>query len=638
MMTVFRSLGPYEILQEIGRGGMATVYLAQREGTSRQVALKLVPAGKDREAHEALEAERGGATLQEQFSKISQYVPAVYETGDVDGYFFIAMEYLEGRNLSEVIAEGAVEPLRAANIAVQLCHFLEVAQEFQATIEGQPRHLLLHGDLKPRNIRVLDGDQIKILDFGIAKALSLSRKVTRNDFGSVAYLSPERLELGEIDEHADFWAVGVLLYEMLAGYQPFRARDTRLLEQRIRSLSPPAPLDSGCPPGLRAITAKLLAGERADRYRDARTIREDLESFVNSRDTQAEREGWLTRGQDEPATRRTHRPDTPDSVNGDEKDEAPTVRTSPAAAAPAALAAPVARAAAVPPRRRFFRTALFLLALFLVSHELWIALRAEQLKAEVPTLELDRVGRMWNQYDGLKAGSLRIGVIGLERALTSQTATLADRVIFNYRAPLPIVRVDQWRMAREALVHALVVNPDARQLRAALRYCDGQLHRINGETHKAHKQTPEALEEFSNAVSAFREAAELRPNWPDPFLGLTRTFTYGLEDVDRGADALKQAERFGYTATDRETALLADGYRLRAQTFVRTSRTVSGMPQELEYLNRATQAYRQAIDLYSKVLSFADVPRNLRASERELTHVEQRIGELSQLHSWPPLT
>ena len=103
-------------------------------------------------------------------------------------------------------------------------------------------------------------------------------------------------------------------------------------------------------------------------------------------------------------------------------------------------------------------------------------------------------------------------------------------------------------MAREALARVLAVNPDDRQLKGALRYCDGHLHRINGEARKAHKQDAEAQHEFTDAVSAFREAAELRPNWPDPFLGLMRTFIYGLEDVDRGADALKQAQRLGYTA------------------------------------------------------------------------------------------
>ena len=139
---------------------------------------------------------------------------------------------------------------------------------------------------------MLKGDEIKVLDFGIAKALSLSRKVTRNDFGSIAYLSPERLESGEIDAHADFWAVGVLLYEMVSGGQPFQAPDTRRLEQRIRSRRAAALLDGPCPVGLQAIAAKLLAGYAADRYGSATAIRDDLQCLESGRQTQAEREGW----------------------------------------------------------------------------------------------------------------------------------------------------------------------------------------------------------------------------------------------------------------------------------------------------------------------------------------------------------
>jgi hypothetical protein len=195
---------------------------------------------------------------------------------------------------------------------------------------------------------------------------------------------------------------------------------------------------------------------------------------------------------------------------------------------------------------------------------------------------------------------------------------------------VPTVREPQWQMAREALAHALAANPGNRELESAMRYCDGHLHRINGEARKARKQNLQAQHEFTGAVSAFREAAELRPGWPDPFLGLMRTFIYGLEDVDRGADALNQAQRLGYTAGDRETVQLADGYRSRGTTFARSARTVTGMPQEQEYLTRAAEAYRRAIDLYSKVLAYGDVPRSMRSSQRGLAQVEQRLAEMSR--------
>jgi eukaryotic-like serine/threonine-protein kinase len=621
MTTVFQRVrvGPYEIVHEIGRGGMAVVFVATDSRDGRRVALKLVPAGADRDAQEVLEAERWGARLQEQFCRISQNVPALYEHGTEGGYFYIAMEYLDGRNLSEILTAGALAPNRAVNIAIQLTHFLEAAHGFESTIDGRQLRSLLHGDLKPRNIRVLWPDKVKVLDFGIAKALSLSRKVTRNDFGSITYVSPERLESGEIDAYADYWAVGVLLYEMLSGVQPFRAPDTRRLELRIRSRRPPDPLGPPCPPALQAVVAKLLAGRPSDRYGDARAIREDLERVVSGRTTEAEREGWpidITQ-HDEPPTARTQPP--PQVEEATRRTLSPTH---------VILQAPEWHPMLQGrPGRRYVLGGLLLLAFFVIGHELMIASRAERLKADVPAVELDGIGDLWEKYDALGSRSLRLTTASLEQALTRRTVMLADRIISNYRTPSPTVRETQWKMAREALEQAQTANPNDAHLKAALRYCEGHLHRINGEARKAHNRNGEAQREFTEAVSAFREAAELRPAWPDPFLGLMRTFIYGLEDVDRGADALKQAQRLGYTAGERETVQLADGYRSRGLAFARAARTLNGTAAEQDYLSRSAEAYRQAIALYSKVPGYADAPRNLRAAQHGLEQVEQRRVE-----------
>ena len=320
-MTIFNRLGPYEIVREIGRGGMAMVFLATDTRTSREVALKLVPHGTDREAGEILEAEQWGAELQRQFSQISRHVPAVYEyRHDESGYFLVAMEYLDGENLSEVITRGPLQPEHAANVAMELCLFLECAHRFEAIISDRKLRSLVHGDLKPRNVRITSAGQVKVLDFGIAKALSLSRKVTRNDFGTMPYLSPERLDTGEVNELADLWAVGVMLYEMVRGSAPFWAQDTRRLEQLILARRPPPPLGEGCPVGLRAIVAKLLGATPAERYDSARNVREDLDRFKSGTPTQAEQEGWPGNAADEP-TRRTRPPV--------EVDEEKTRRTQP---------------------------------------------------------------------------------------------------------------------------------------------------------------------------------------------------------------------------------------------------------------------------------------------------------------------
>ena len=194
-------------------------------------------------------------------------------------------------------------------ITIQLCEFLEEADRFEMR-EGS-RQVLLHNDLKPRNIRLIAGDGIKVLDFGAAKALSLSRKVTRNDFGSTAYLSPECLESGDRDLHSDAWALGVLLYEMVRGRQPFRADDTRRLEQLILSRQPPESIDGYCPPGVEAIIAKLLAPYPADRYDSPAEIREDLVRVLDGEITKPSRRTRRRRDAPVPATSTVRRLDAP---------------------------------------------------------------------------------------------------------------------------------------------------------------------------------------------------------------------------------------------------------------------------------------------------------------------------------------
>lgn len=632
MATVFQRLGPFEILEEIGRGGMAVVFLATDTRHNRRVALKIVRIGSDREAREILEAERLGAQLQEQFSRVCRHVPALYEYGTEGPYFYIAMEYLEGQNLSDAISGGPMQPDRAVAVAIELCRVLELAHSFGPTIAGKVNRSLIHGDLKPRNVRITTDNQIKVLDFGIAKALSLSRKVTRNDFGSIAYLSPERLESCDIDAYADFWAVGVLLYEMVGGVQPFQAPDTRRLEKRILSRRSPEPLHGRCPVGLQAVVAKLLGPYPSDRYGTANAIREDLERFTSERQTEAERQGWPTRASDEPPTRRT-RPAV-------DIDEEATRRTSALAQDPtlvtfrqvdeAGMGAVVPAIPKTTPLRKWLlRAVLLILVLALVGNELRVAAAAGRLARTMPSQQLEGLAGAWSRYDALAQRSATgLGVMALKRSLTQQTLALAERLITTYRTPVPVVWEAQWTMAREALARAVTLAPGDARLKAALRYCEGHLHRINGEARKSRKQTLAAREELTQAVTAFREAAELRPDWPDPFLGLARTFIQGLEDVDRGADALNQARRRGYPPGERETTLLAEGHRTRGDTLARIARKLAGMPQEQEHLCRAVEAYRQALTLYGEVVSL-DVVNSIRVAQRAIKRLEERLAGLT---------
>jgi hypothetical protein len=651
MNTVFHRLGPYEVLHEIGRGGMALVVLAKDTRSEKNVALKLVPVGTSGEARDILEAEQLGAELQRQFSQISTHVPRVYEhLPNESGYFLVAMEYLDGENLSDVISRGAVPVNRAVTIALELCAFLEAAHTFSAVIDGHTRRSVVHGDLKPQNIRITSSGSVKVLDFGIAKALSLSRKVTRNDFGTRPYLSPERLEEdGDVNEFADLWAVGVMLYEMIRGVRPYDAPDTQRLERIIRSRQPAQPLTGHCPDALAAVVAKLLGPTPDVRYESAHAIRQDLERFINGRRTVAEEQGWPARARDAAATRRTTPAIEPPV-------DEPTRRTRPVVPPPlptAALRAPALRppalrppaslpgvqtsAAAAPPPRRtrkfLFRAAIALLGIIvfnMFANEFAVMSEARRVAGVASTRGLDELGDLWRAHAQLAGrSSLQFGTAGLERALVERTLRLADGIIGNYRMGLANVREAQWTSARNALRRAVPVAPGNSRLLAALRYSEGHLHRINGEAARQRNEDADAQRELGDAVALFREAAELRRDWPDPFLGLARVFIYGLDDVDRGASALEQAQQRGYSLTERETSLLADGYRARGTSFVRIARKLEGMPQETDYLTRALDAYQRALELYVQSNTMPKLTENIRGTQRQHDETQQRLDELA---------
>jgi len=624
MKTVFQQLGPYEIIQEIGHGMAGSVFLALDTRTGQRVALKRVPHGTDHDALEILAAERWGAELQKQLSQVSTHVPTVYEHGDHESGYYVAMEYLDGENLSTVISRGPIEPEQAAAFAIELCLFLEDAHRFKAVIADREFRSLVHGDLTPRNVRITSSQSVKVLDFGIAKALSLSRKVTRNDFGTLWYLSPERLESGVVDEYADFWAVGVMLFEMVRAVRPFQAEDTRRLERLILSRNGAPSLNGSCPSGLESIIAKLLAPTVADRYGSAQAIREDLERFTSGEVTEAEQEGWPNRSIDEAQTRRTQLPPNAD----DEKTRRTSTPADPSKTKAAVM--PAARRLAGKKIRRIAAVVILLVILGIGGNDIWVGVTAAKVAESVQTRDLEQLGPSWDRYDDLsRQAYLHFATTGLRRSLTQRSAVLADRVIANYRTSLPTVREAQWQAARDALARAVSAAPDDRQLRAALRYCEGHIHRINGEAKRSRRKLAEAERDLTEAVAAFREAAELRPGWPDPFLGLARTFIYGLQDLDRGADALRQAERNGYTPGERETVQLADGYRLRGDTLTRNARQLYGMPQESDYLDRAAEAYRQALNLYLSLKDFSSLGPTIRLVQRALDRVEQRISEMS---------
>ena len=308
------------------------------------------------------------------------------------------------------------------------------------------------------------------------------------------------------------------------------------------------------------------------------------------------------------------------------RSEAPTIQV-PAAAA---VKVPAVARIKVP---RWLRVGVVIGLLALFGNEACVFSEARDVASSAPMQDLAGLGTAWDQYDRLSAGSYLGVTRGLGLALKRQTEILADRVAANYRTPAPNVRETQWAAAAKALERALTFSPGDEDIRGTLRYAEGHLKRINGEADKSRKETASAQRNFSEAVSAFREAAALRKNWPDPFIGLARTFIFGLDDVDRGADAMTQAQKLGHMPSPRETAQLADGYAARSETLNRAASEVRDMPQEREFLTRAREACQKALELYATIPDFTDVPAHIRVTQRRLEVVERKLAELEG-RSW----
>ena len=309
------AIGRFEVRDFLGRGAIGDVLLSWDPREERLVALKVVRAAKT--DPEMLEAEKNGLSLQAQLAAVAPQVAAVYEQGEDGDFFWVAMEYVAGTDLSEVLARGAVPEARAVGIALELVSMLEICHEFSAEIGGRRIFGIVHGDIKPENIRLQDGDRVRVLDFGIAKHLSQTRRFTVNLFGSLPYTPPERLERGVVDRHSDLWAVGVVLAAMASGRRPFPGNTPEELEQAIRHGVPPLPLPAGCSAGLSHVVDKSLAFDVGRRYQTAAELKTDLAALRDGLPLPAaETDG--AGGGDLHATRRTIRPLSPEESHAAE--------------------------------------------------------------------------------------------------------------------------------------------------------------------------------------------------------------------------------------------------------------------------------------------------------------------------------
>ena len=254
----------YRIEALIGRGGMGAVYRAAEEGLGRKVALKVIApelAQDERFRERFLRESRIAASLDH------PHVIPIYQAGDEDGLLFLAMRYVEGSDLAKVVAEdGALEPKRAVDLLSQIAEALDAAHE-----KG-----LIHRDVKPSNVLIAESagrEHCYLGDFGLTKRTgSLSGvSVAGEIVGTLEYVAPEQITGNALDERADVYSLGCVLYECLTGQSPFpRATDVALLWAHVHEEpTPPCKARPDLPKELDTVLTRALAKEPGRRYRSA---------------------------------------------------------------------------------------------------------------------------------------------------------------------------------------------------------------------------------------------------------------------------------------------------------------------------------------------------------------------------------
>jgi eukaryotic-like serine/threonine-protein kinase len=279
LKLVGRTVSHFRVVESLAAGGMGVVYRAEDTQLQRAIALKFpLPtqhtelSSRKRFLHEARVA--GGLDHPNLYS--------IYETGETEeGYLFYAMPFYQGETLRERLAREGALPIADA---------LDIARQVSRGVSAAHRAGIVHRDLKPANVMLLPDGTVKVLDFGLAKARDLTLTAPEMLLGTVAYMAPEQILEGAGDSRADLWALGVMLYEMLAGRRPFEGGHEVSIAHSIVHADPPrlSTLRAGISSELEAVVAALLCRDPADRFQSFEALVSALGSIESGESVRAQ--------------------------------------------------------------------------------------------------------------------------------------------------------------------------------------------------------------------------------------------------------------------------------------------------------------------------------------------------------------
>jgi len=280
--------GRYCLIERIGRGGMAEVFRAVAEGVE---GFRRVFVIKRLRPEKSASIELTRMFVDEaRLSALLHHpnIVQVYDFGQINGTYFLAMEYLRGKDLAAVMkalraVKSSVPPPIAAHVAHQVATGLHYAHTL-SRVDGR-KLSVVHRDVTPSNIMLQRTGAVKVLDFGIAQATNFARQTETGGGrvkGKLAYLSPEQVRLEELDARSDVFALGIVLWEMLTGQRLFSAENEVLTMRAVLGLpiAPPSSKRPMVPPALDTIVARALERDRNKRYSSAGDLAEDLERFL----------------------------------------------------------------------------------------------------------------------------------------------------------------------------------------------------------------------------------------------------------------------------------------------------------------------------------------------------------------------